>query len=226
VIAERAEDSMKSVTTTTFDPEKFLAKVNNGHTVCEYVEGNVLFSQGDRADSVFFIRKGKIKITVISRRGKEAVVGILEAGSFFGESALTGQQLRTSIATALEGCTIVRLAATEMSRILHEEPTVSGYFIAHLLSRNLRIEEDLVDQLFNSSEKRLARMLLLLSNYGKEGKPIPVIPDVTQEMLAEMIGTTRSRVSFFMNKFRKLGFISYNGTLEVHSSLINVVLYD
>ena len=217
---------MSSVAIAPFDPEAFLAKAGRGHSVAEYGDGEVVFGQGDPADAVFFVRQGKVKITVISRRGKEAVVGILESGNFFGEAVLTGQQVRTSIATAMGNCLIVRLAAAEMTRVLTEEPTFSGFFIAHLLSRNLRIEEDLVDQLFNSSEKRLARMLLLLSNYGKEGKPIPVIPDVTQEMLAEMIGTTRSRVSFFMNKFRKMGFISYNGTLEVHSSLLNVVLYD
>ena len=209
----------------TFDAETVLAKAGQGHTT-ELAEGEIVYGQGDPADAVFFIRQGKIKITVVSRRGKEAMVGILEAGNFFGEAVLTGQHIRTSIATTMEKCLIVRLPTTDMRRILTREPAFAGFFIAHLLSRNLRIEEDLVDQLFNSSEKRLARMLLLLSNYGKEGKPIPVVPDVTQEMLAEMIGTTRSRVSFFMNKFRKLGFISYNGTLEVHSSLLNVVLFD
>jgi CRP-like cAMP-binding protein len=211
---------------TQFDSEAFLAKAGRGHAIVELEDGETVFGQGDPADAVFFIRQGKITISVVSRRGKEATVGILEAGNFFGEAVLTGQQIRTSIATTLGKCLIVRLPTVEMRRVLANEPTFAGFFIAHLLSRNLRIEEDLVDQLFNSSEKRLARMLLLLSNYGKEGQPIPVVPDVTQEMLAEMVGTTRSRVSFFMNKFRKLGFISYNGTLEVHSSLLNVVLYD
>jgi len=217
---------MTLATNGEFDPNMFLAKAGAGHSSAEFAEGQIVFGQGDPADAVYFIRQGKIKITVVSRRGKEALVGILEAGNFFGEAVLTGQQIRTSIATTMEKCILVRLPTKEMRRILHKEPIFSGFFIAHLLSRNLRIEEDLVDQLFNSSEKRLARMLLLLSNYGKEGKPIPVVPDVTQEMLAEMIGTTRSRVSFFMNKFRKLGFISYNGTLEVHSSLLNIVLHD
>jgi CRP/FNR family transcriptional regulator, cyclic AMP receptor protein len=209
-----------------FDPDIFLAKTGAGRSTAEFADGQIVFGQGDPADAVYFIRQGKIKITVVSRRGKEAMVGILEAGNFFGEAVLTGQEIRTSIATTIDTCLLVRLPTQEMRRILHKEPIFSGFFIAHLLSRNLRIEEDLVDQLFNSSEKRLARMLLLLSNYGKEGKPIPVVPNVTQEMLAEMIGTTRSRVSFFMNKFRKMGFISYNGTLQVHSSLLNIVLHD
>jgi CRP/FNR family transcriptional regulator, cyclic AMP receptor protein len=217
---------VKLDTPAAFSAEAFLAKASHGHGLTEFEDGEEVFAQGDRADAVFFVRKGKIKITVVSRRGKEATVGILESGNFFGEAVLTGQQVRTSIATAMGPCAVVRMPISEMTRILHDEPIFAGFFIAHLLSRNLRIEEDLVDQLFNSSEKRLARILLLLSNYGKEGKPIPVVPDVTQEMLAEMVGTTRSRVSFFMNKFRRLGFISYNGTLEVHSSLLNIVLHD
>jgi CRP/FNR family cyclic AMP-dependent transcriptional regulator len=209
-----------------FDPQAFLARADNGHTITKYRSGEPIFVQGDPADAVFFIKEGKVKISIISQRGKEAVVGIFSAGHFFGEAALNGQSQRISTATAIEECAIVRLSKAVMVNVLHEEPVFSQFFIAYLLARNLRVEEDLVDQLFNSSEKRLARILLLLANFGKEGKPETVIPSITQEVLAEMVGTTRSRVSFFMNKFRKLGFIDYNGKLHVHSSLLNVVLYD
>jgi CRP/FNR family cyclic AMP-dependent transcriptional regulator len=212
---------------THFDPQAFLAKADNGHTITKYRGGAAIFTQGDPADAVFFIQAGKVKITVVSHRGKEAVVGIFAAGQFFGEGALNGQTQRISTATVIDDeCTIVRLAKSAMVRILHDEPIFSEFFIAHMLARNLRVEEDLIDHLFNSSEKRLARILLLLANFGKEGKPETVIPNITQEVLAEMVGTTRSRVSFFMNKFRKLGFIDYNGKLHVHSSLLNVVLHD
>lgn len=209
-----------------FDPEAFLAKVGPGHDVSDYDSGDVIFAQGRRASDVFFIRKGRVKITVVSRRGKEVVVSILSAGHFFGEEVLLGQKLHISTATAMNECTIARLSKSVMLRALRNEPVFSEFFITHLLSRKLRIEEDLVDQLFNPSEKRLARALLLLANFGTKGKPEVVVPDVTQETLAEMIGTTRSRVSFFLNKFRKLGYIEYNGQLRIHESLLNVVLND
>ena len=209
-----------------FDSRAFLAKAGQGHTVSKHRGGDVIFTQGDAADAVFFIQKGKVKITVVSRTGKEAVVGIFAMDQFFGEGVLSGQPIRISTASAIEECEIVRLSKKEMIKVLHAEPVFAQFFIAHLLARNQRVEEDLVDQLFNSSEKRLARVLLLLANFGKEGKPETVIPHMTQEVLAEMVGTTRSRVSFFMNKFRKLGFIEYNGKLTVHSSLLNVVLHD
>lgn len=217
---------MRSQRSEKFDSEAFLIEASPGHSISKYDEDDTIFAQGDPSDDIFYIQEGRVKITVISRRGKEAIVGILLVGHFFGEAVLAGQQMRISTATAIEKCAIVRLSKTEMLRTLHDQPAFSGFFIAHLLSRNLRIEEDLVDQLFNSSEKRLARVLLLLANFGKEGKPETVIPHISQETLAEMVGTTRSRVSFFMNKFRKLGFIEYNGKLQVHSSLLNVVLHD
>ena len=209
-----------------FDPETFLSKVGEGRSIAEYRKGQVVFAQGDKADAVFYLRKGKIKLTVVSNQGKEAVVAILGENEFFGEGCLVAQPLRMATATALTPCSILRLEKSAMVRALHQQPTFSGRFITHLLSRNIRIEEDLVDQLFNSAEKRLARVLLLLANFGKEGKPEAVIPKINQETLAEMIGTTRSRVSFFMNKFRKLGFIHYNDGLEVHSALLNVILHD
>ena len=186
----------------------------------------MVFSQGDPADAIFYIQKGKVKLTVVSEHGKEAVIAILEAGDFFGEGCLAGQPLRIATAGAISECAIMRLEKSDTIRVLHDEPAFSELFLEYLLSRNIRIEEDLVDQLFNSSEKRLARLLLLLANFGKEGKPEPVIANISQETLAEMIGTTRSRVSHFMNKFRKLGFIDYNGGLKVHSSLLNIVLHD
>ena len=186
----------------------------------------ILFSQGDVADSVFYIQAGRVKLSVVSQRGKEAVIALMDAGSFFGEGCLAGKLVRLTSATVVDESTIVRIDKQVMIHVLEHEPTFSSMFLEYILARNLRIQEDLVDQLFNSSEKRLARILLLLAHFGKEGKPEPVIAKVSQEMLAEMIGTTRSRVNFFMNKFRKLGFLEYNGGLHVHSSLLNVVLHD
>jgi CRP/FNR family cyclic AMP-dependent transcriptional regulator len=209
-----------------FDPVAFLAKAGGGKTIASYGKGQVVFAQSDPADAIFYIQKGKLKLTVVSNNGKEAVVALLAAGDFLGEGCLAGQQVRMATAAAMTDCAIVRLDRAEAIRVLHDEPSFSELFLKHLLSRNIRIEEDLVDQLFNSSEKRLARVLLLLANFGKEGKPETVIPKISQETLAEIVGTTRSRVSFFMNRFRKLGFIKYNGVLEVHSSLLNVVLHD
>jgi len=209
-----------------FDPKLFLAKVGAGRTIAEYSKDQMVFSQGDPANAVFYIQKGKIKLTVVSNNGKEAVIAILAPGDFLGEGCLTTQPLRMATATAISNCSVVRLEKAAMIRVLHEEPAFSEMFLAHVLSRSMRIEEDLVDQLFNSSEKRLARVLLLLAHFGKEGKPEPVVAKISQETLAEMIGTTRSRVSFFMNKFRKMGFIEYNGGLHVNSSLLNIVLHD
>ena len=209
-----------------FDPQAFLAKVGDGKSVLTFHKNEIVFSQGDAADTVFYIQKGRVKVVVLSEQGKEAVVGIFEPGQFFGEGCLNGQPLRISTTTALEDCVITAIAKTVMLAALHDEPKFSELFMSYLLTRNSRIEEDLVDQLFNSSEKRLARLLLLLANFGKEGSLQPIKVQVSQETLAEMIGTTRSRVSFFMNKFRKLGFISYNGKIEVHNSLLNAVLHD
>ncbi len=209
-----------------FDPKSFLAKVGEGKTIAEYSKSQMVFSQGDPANAVFYIQKGKVKLTVVSNAGKEAVIALLGAGDFLGEGCLAGQPLRMATATAISSSSIVRLEKEAMIRVLHEEAAFSEMFLSYVLSRNMRIEEDLVDQLFNSSERRLARVLLLLSHFGKEGKPEPVIAKISQETLAEMIGTTRSRVSFFMNKFRKMGFIEYNGGLHVHSSLLNIVLHD
>src|SRR6058998_2244715 len=202
-----------------------LAKARGG-TTKEYRKKQIVFSQGSPADAVFYIEKGKVKLTVLSTRGKEAVVAILGTGDFFGEGCLAGQPLRMATVTAMMECETMRLEKAAIIRVLHEESAFSEMFMSHLLTRNIRVEADLVDQLFNSSEKRLARALLLLANFGKEGKPEPVVAKISQETLAEMIGTTRSRVSFFMNKFRQLGFIDYNGKLEVHSSLLNIVLHD
>jgi CRP/FNR family cyclic AMP-dependent transcriptional regulator len=216
----------KSEPNPAFDPNLFLAKIGGDITVLPYHDGQIVFSQGQPADSVFYIRKGKVKITVISEQGKEAVIAIFGTGDFFGEGCLAGQLLRMASVTAMMECEIMRLEKAAIIRLLHDEPTFSERFMSHLLNRNIRVEEDLVDQLFNSSEKRLARALLLLANFGKEGRPEPIIAKISQETLAEMIGTTRSRVSSFMNKFRQLGFIDYNGHLEVHSSLLNVVLHD
>jgi CRP-like cAMP-binding protein len=210
-----------------FDPKSFLTKVGKGRTVSKYRKDQVVFSQGDPADAVFYVQKGKVKVTVVSDRGKEAVVAILGADAFCGEGCLAGQPRRIATVTAMTECTIMRLQKTSILRVLHDEPGFSEIFISHLLARTIRVEEDLVDQLFNSSEKRLARLLLLLANFGKEGAPEPMIAKISQETLADMIGTTRSRVSFFMNKFRRLGFVDYNGSgLEVHSSLLSVVLLD
>jgi CRP/FNR family cyclic AMP-dependent transcriptional regulator len=209
-----------------FDPKVFLAKVGDGKTILEYGKGQIVFAQGDAAGTVFYIQKGRVKVVVISEQGKEAVVGILEPGQFFGEGCMNGHSVRIATTTAMEECLLTVITKTGMLAALHSEPKFSEMFMAYLLTRNSRIEEDLIDQLFNSSEKRLARLLLLLANFGKEGAPQPITPNISQETLAEMIGTTRSRVSFFMNKFRKLGFISYNGKIEVNSSLLSAVLYD
>ena len=211
-----------------FNPKAFLAKTNGRRTISKYRRNQIVFSQGDPADSVFYIQKGKVKKTVLSEQGKEAIVAVLGPDEFCGEGCLTGQPRRLATAAAMEDCEIMRLDKETVVRVLHDEPAFSEMFVAHLLARTIRVEADLVDQLFNSSEKRLARALLLLANFGKEGKPETVIAKINQETLAEMIGTTRSRVSHFMNKFRELGFIDYNGagTMEVHSSLLNVILYD
>jgi CRP/FNR family cyclic AMP-dependent transcriptional regulator len=209
-----------------FDPNTFLAKVGEGRSLVDYRKDKIVFAQGDPADAVFYLRKGKVKLTVVSNQGKEAVVAVLDPDAFFGEGCLIAQPLRMATATTLTPCAILRVDKAAMVRVLHAEPAFAERFITHLLTRNIRIEEDLVDQLFNSAEKRLARVLLLLANFGKEGTPEPVIPHISQGTLADMIGTTRSRVSFFMNKFRKLGFIDYNGKLEVNSALLNVLLHD
>src|SRR5229473_4002904 len=207
-----------------FDPETFLGQVGAGKTIEKYTKNQKIFSQGDAADAVFFIQTGKVKITVLSEHGKEAVVGIFAAGQFFGEGCLLGEESRSKTSQAMEECLITSITKTAMLGMLGAEPKFSAFFIAYLLSRNSRIEDDLIDQLFNSSERRLARLLLLLANFGKEGGGAPVAVTLSQETLAEMIGTTRSRVSFFMNKFRKKGFISYNGKIEVHPSLLDSVL--
>jgi CRP/FNR family transcriptional regulator, cyclic AMP receptor protein len=214
----------------SFDPKSFLAKVGEGRSIGTYPKDKLIFAQGEPADAVFYIQQGKVKVTVVSEQGKEAVVAILEADNFFGEGCLAGQAQRISTVVTMTDCVIARLEKAAIVRVIHDEPAFSEMFIAHLLGRSLRVEADLVDQLFNSSEKRLARLLLQLANFGKEGKPEPIIAKMSQETLAEMIGTTRSRVSFFMNKFRKLGFIDYNGDYDggiaVHSSLLNAVLHE
>jgi CRP-like cAMP-binding protein len=209
-----------------FDPKVFLSKVNGGRTISEYGKDQDVYRQGEPSDSVFFIQSGKVKKTVVSEQGKEAVVALLGAGDFFGEGCLAGEVLRLATVSAMTKCVIARISKADITRVIHEEPAFAELFIAHLLARNSRVEEDLVDQLFNSSEKRLARLLLLLANFGKEGRPEPIIAKISQETLAEMIGTTRARVSFFMNRFRKLGLIDYNGKIEVHRSLLNVVLHE
>jgi CRP-like cAMP-binding protein len=210
----------------TFDPELFLRTVNGGRTMAKYKKGQAVFSQGNPADSVFYIRKGRVKITVVSEQGKEAVVAMLGPDEFCGEGCLSGQARRMATAVAMTECEITRVEKATMMGVLHKEPAFSEFFVTHILARNIRVEEDLVDQLFNSSEKRLARALLLLANFGKDGKPERIVAKVSQETLAEMIGTTRSRVSYFMNKFRKMGLIDYNGHMEIHSSLLNLVLHD
>ena len=210
-----------------FNSKGLLDKVGAERAMVIYAKDQVVFAQGDRADSVFHLQKGKLKLTVVSNHGKEAVIALLAEGDFFGEGCLAGQSKRMSTATTMTDCVTVRLAKPEMVQVLHDEPVFAEQFLHYLLSRNIRIEEDLVDQLFNSSEKRLARVLLLLANFGKPGKAEPVMTKMSQEMLAEIIGTTRARVNFFMNKFRKLGFIDYDGGgLRVHSSLLHVVLHD
>jgi CRP/FNR family cyclic AMP-dependent transcriptional regulator len=211
-----------------FDPKKFLATIGEGRKVVVFPKKQTIFTQGDAADAIFYIQKGKVRLTVVSKTGKEATLGILNEGEFFGEGGLAGQPLRMGSATALTDCELLRIDKKAMMMALHREHTFSDLFVAYLLARNIRYEEDLVDQLFNSSEKRLARILLLLAHFGKEGAPQTVIPKISQETLAEMIGTTRSRVSFFMNRFRELGFLDYEGGsgLQVHSSLLNIVLHD
>lgn len=209
-----------------FDLKGLLTKADGRKTPVDYAEKTVIFAQGETANAIFYIQSGKVKLSVVSSQGKEAVIAILDAGDFFGEGCLAGQPLRMATAVCMSTCSVMRLEKAEVVRALHEEPSFSELFVAHLLSRNIRFEEDLVDQLFNSSEKRLARVLLLLANFGKEGTPQKVIPKMSQETLAEIIGTTRSRVSFFMNRFRKLGFIEYNGGLTIHSSLLNIILHD
>jgi len=216
-----------SINKASFDPEIFLAQNGLGRTTVELKKHHTAFTQGESADTVFYIQKGRIKLTVISKRGKEATIALLSAGDFLGEECIAAiQPQRMTTATALTGCTLLKIARKEIVRVLHEENAFSDVFVSYLLARNIRTQEDLIDQLFNSSEKRLARALLLLARFGKEGAPETVVPKISQETLAEMIGTTRSRVSFFMNRFRKLGFIEYNGTLKVNSSLLNVVLHD
>ena len=210
-----------------FDPKMFLATIGEGRTIVLAPAKQTLFTQGDAADTVFYIQKGKVRLTVVSEKGKEATIAILNPGDFCGEGGLAGQPLRMGSATALTDCELMRIEKRAMMIALHRESTLSDLFTAYLLGRNIRYEEDLVDQLFSSSEKRLARILILLAHFGKEGKPETVIPKISQETLADMVGTTRSRVSFFMNRFRKLGFINYGeGGLQVHSSLLNVVLHD
>lgn len=209
-----------------FDPQAFLGKVGTGKTILKYRKGRIIFAQGEEADRVFYIQSGKVKVTVVSEQGKEAVVGILDAGQFFGEGCLNGQAVRVGTARAMEECLITSITRRAMMAALRKEPKFSELFVTYLLTRSNRIEEDLIDQLFNSSEKQLARLLLLLANFGKTGKPTPIDASINQATLAEMIGTTRSRTSFFLNKFRKLGFIDYNGKIEVHRSLLNAVLYE
>jgi len=209
-----------------FDPHSFLATIGEGRRALTVPKGQAIFAQGDTADAVFYVQEGRVRLTVVSKAGKEATIGILKEGDFFGEGSLAGQSLRMGSATAMTDCAVLRIDKKAMMQALRREHEFSDLFVAYLLARNIRYEEDLVDQLFNSSEKRLARILLLLAHFGKEGTPETVVPKMSQETLAEMIGTTRSRVSFFMNRFRKLGFIHYNGGLQVHSSLLNVVLHD
>jgi CRP/FNR family transcriptional regulator, cyclic AMP receptor protein len=210
-----------------FDPQEFLATIGAGRKVVTFPKKQTIFAQGDAADSVFYVQQGKVRLSVVSKIGKEASLGILSEGDFFGEGGLAGQPLRMGSATAMTDCELLRIDKKAMMLALHREHTFSDLFVAYLLARNIRYEEDLVDQLFNSSEKRLARILLLLARFGKEGTPDTVIPKISQESLAEMIGTTRSRVSFFMNRFRELGFVDYGEDgLQVHSSLLNIVLHD
>ena len=225
-MSERSINTKTPVDERQFDPVAFFETAAEGRIISKHRKKEIVFSQGDDADSVFYIKKGKVKVTVVSRQGKEAVVAILGADEFVGEGCLTGQPKRLATASAMTECVTMRVQKTEIQRLLQEEPTFSQMFVSHVLARTARVEEDLIDQLFNSTEKRLARLLLLLANFGKEGRPEPLIAKISQETLAEMVGTTRSRVSHFMNKFRRSGFIDYNGHLEVHSSLLSVVLAD
>ncbi len=223
-MSKRSKTTKKMARQRPFDPVEFLETAAKGRVVSAHQKKKVIFAQGDPADSVLYIKKGKIKVTVLSKQGKEAVVAILGVDEFLGEGCLIGQPKRLATATAMTDCVTMRVEKPEILQVLQDEPAFSKMFISHILARNARVEEDLVDQLFNSTEKRLARVLLLLANFGKEGRPEPIIAKISQETLAEMIGTTRSRVSHFMNKFRQMGFIDYNGHLEVHSSLLSVVL--
>ena len=209
-----------------FDPQAFLSTIDDGRSIASFAKKQTIFAQGDLSDAVFYIQEGRVKLTVVATSGKEATIGILTQGDFFGEGCLAGQPLRMCSATAIADCLVMRIDKKSMIEVLHREHAFSDMFVAYLLTRNIRYEEDLVDQLFNSSEKRLARILLLLAHFGKDGEPQVTIPKISQETLAEMVGTTRSRVNFFMNRFRKLGFVRYNGGLEVHSSLLNIVLHD
>jgi CRP/FNR family transcriptional regulator, cyclic AMP receptor protein len=218
--------ALKTKESSEFDPKTFLSTIDSGRKVVAFAKKKTIFAQGDSSDAVFYIQEGKVKLTVVSKTGKEATIGILSERDFFGEGCLTGQLLRLSSATAMTDCSVMRIAKKSMMEVLHREHAFSDMFVAYLLTRNIRYEADLVDQLFNSSEKRLARVLLLLAHFGKDGKPEVAIPKISQETLAEMVGTTRSRVSYFMNRFREMGFVRYNGELEVHSSLLNVVLHD
>jgi CRP/FNR family transcriptional regulator, cyclic AMP receptor protein len=225
-MAKTETDGSPKAGARRFDPATFLATAAKGRAISAHRKGKIFFAQGDVTDSIFYINKGKVKVTVVSKQGKEAVVALLGADEFFGEGCLIGQPKRLVTATAMTDCAIMRVETLEMQRALNRQPSFSRMFLSHVLTRSARVEEDLVDQLFNSTEKRLARLLLLLANFGKEGRPEPVVAKISQEILAEMIGTTRSRVSHFMNKFRKAGFIDYNGHIEVHSSLLSVVLTD
>ena len=230
--APKSRSSVKRSTTRKsgkhklFDPAAFLATAALGREICKYSKKEVVFAQGADADAVFYIKKGKIKVSVVSKEGKEAVVALLGRDEFVGEGCLIGQPKRLATASAMTECELMRVSKREIQRVLRDEPAFSQMFVSHILVRNARVEEDLVDQLFNSTEKRLARLLLLLANFGKDGKAEPILAKISQETLAEMIGTTRSRVSHFMNKFRKLGFIDYNGHLEVHNALVSVLLAD
>jgi CRP/FNR family transcriptional regulator, cyclic AMP receptor protein len=217
---------MRKKAKSGFNLKIFLTQVGGGKTMWHYRKGQIVFSQGEVADAVFYIQQGKIKLTVVSEQGKEAVVAILGPGQFFGEGCLNGHPLRIATTKAMDQCVITRLEKATMVATIHDQPEFSDFFMSYILTRNSRVEEDLIDQLFNSSEKRLARLLLLLANFGKEGKPEPIVGKFSQQTLANMIGTTRARVSFFMNKFRRLGFIDYNGKLEVHTSLLNMVLHE
>jgi CRP/FNR family cyclic AMP-dependent transcriptional regulator len=223
-MSERSTDIKTARGRPRFDPILFFETTAKGRTISKHRKSEIIFSQGDDADAVFYVKKGKVKVTVVSKQGKEAIIAILGTDEFVGEGCLIGQPKRLATASAISECVTMRVDKTEIQRLLRDEPTFSQMFVSHVLARTARVEEDLVDQLFNSTEKRLARLLLLLANFGKEGRPEPLIAKITQETLAEMIGTTRSRVSHFMNKFREAGFIDYNGHLEVHSSLLSVVL--
>ena len=209
-----------------FNPQTFLSTIDGGRTIAVFPKRQTIFAQGDPADAVFYIQSGKVKLTVVAKSGKEATIGVINEGDFFGEGCLTGQPLRMYSASAMTDCTVMHIDKKSMMEVIHREHAFSDMFVSYLLTRNIRYEEDLVDQLFNSSEKRLARVLLLLAQFGKDGKPEVAIPKISQETLAEMVGTTRGRINFFMNRFRKLGFVRYNGELEVHSSLLSVVLHD